>query len=373
MAQEKWRKRAMNAAIAFVTTIVVVSGIGIPSLDNQSTDTSAQYQVVWSRSDSAIATSGGRSGGGSFGSSGGSSGSNSSGSSSGSLGSSSSSSSSYSGSYDGSSSSSTSAAPASPTERFIAIAVFFLIGASIILNLVYSLVSAVVDLFQKITLRLFHPAKYRANQERSQAIAATKRELCQRQAIINNDVVTITQIQVALSATARDVQKQLNNIATETDWNTPAGVQQGLQETALTLLRASDSWTHVSTQSKTVSTRERATKHFEQLSIEERSKFDVESLVNIDGKLTRKDIIKPKEKESADYIVVTLIIGTAHDEPLLQEILSDVDLKIELKGIATISPDYLMTYEMLWSPQDESDSLTYEELLLNYPYMIQIC
>ncbi|MEL6553203.1 MAG: DUF1517 domain-containing protein [Cyanobacteria bacterium J06621_11] len=43
------------------------------------------------------------------------------------------------------------------------------------------------------------------------------------------------------------------------------------------------------------------------------------------------------------------------------------------KKLGAMKPNYLMVYELLWSPQDSSDSLTYEEMLLGYPYMIQIC
>ena len=32
-----------------------------------------------------------------------------------------------------------------------------------------------------------------------------------------------------------------------------------------------------------------------------------------------------------------------------------------------LAPAYLMTYELLWSPQNSSDSLTSEELLTKYP------
>ncbi|MEO0885930.1 MAG: DUF1517 domain-containing protein [Cyanobacteria bacterium J06648_10] len=73
-----------------------------------------------------------------------------------------------------------------------------------------------------------------------------------------------------------------------------------------------------------------------------------------------------------DYIVATLIVGTAHDQPLFEEIHSAGELKSALKTLGSVPPDYLMVYEMLWSPQDSSDSLTYEELLLNYPHMYQI-
>lgn len=40
--------------------------------------------------------------------------------------------------------------------------------------------------------------------------------------------------------------------------------------------------------------------------------------------------------------------------------------------MASIRSDYLMVFELLWSPQTETDSLTYDELLTEYTEMVQI-
>ena len=80
-----------------------------------------------------------------------------------------------------------------------------------------------------------------------------------------------------------------------------------------------------------------------------------------------------EEKEDiASYIVVTLIIGTAHDRPLWDKITTIDELQKALESLASIRQDYLMVFELLWSPQSEEDSLTNDELLLEYTDMIQL-
>ncbi|MEO0768057.1 MAG: DUF1517 domain-containing protein [Cyanobacteria bacterium J06649_4] len=188
----------------------------------------------------------------------------------------------------------------------------------------------------------------------------------------SNDIVTVTQVQVALLASARHVQERFNEISTEYDWGTPNGLDMALKETVLTLLRSPEAWTHVSSSSKTILTRERAKQHFDRLSMEERRKFEMESLVNVGGKVRKREIVT-KEEGPAEYIVATLIVGSADDRPLFETIHTAEELSNALEQLGSIAPNYLMVYEMLWSPQDFSDSLTYEEMLLHYPHMLQIC
>jgi uncharacterized membrane protein len=66
------------------------------------------------------------------------------------------------------------------------------------------------------------------------------------------------------------------------------------------------------------------------------------------------------------------LVGTEDDKPLFDEIHSPQDLETALKQIAATTPDYLLIFELLWSPQDPSDSLTYDELLTEYTEMLQI-
>ncbi|HEY9639858.1 MAG TPA: DUF1517 domain-containing protein [Coleofasciculaceae cyanobacterium] len=190
---------------------------------------------------------------------------------------------------------------------------------------------------------------------------------------LDNDIVTVTRLQVALLAQARYIQESLTELTATADTESQSGLSQLLQESVLALLRAPENWTHVRVNSQTVKNREAAGQLFEQISIEERSKFSAETLANVGGRVRRQAMPASDDDAPASYIVVTLIVGTADDRPLFDDkIRSTQDLQAALQRLGSIPPDYLMVFELLWSPQDAADSLTYDELLTEYPGLVQI-
>lgn len=189
---------------------------------------------------------------------------------------------------------------------------------------------------------------------------------------LENDTVTVTKVQVGLLAEGRAIQSQLAEIVQQADTDTVEGLHAELQEAALALLRMPENWSHVQASSETVKTRDEAEKRFNQLSIAERTKYTTETLTNANGKLVQKEFELDPDKDPASYIVVTLLVGTADDQPLFSEIRTTEALKDVLHQLSSLNPDYLMRFELQWTPQVEGDSLTYDEMLLEYPEMLQI-
>lgn len=190
---------------------------------------------------------------------------------------------------------------------------------------------------------------------------------------LDNNIVTVSKIQVALLAEAREIQSELTALSLEVDTNTSAGLLQLVQEASLALLRMPENWSHVLAESQTVKSREAAEALFNQISIAERSKFSVETLTNVGGRVNKRDRFKPDPGEGpAAYIVVTLLAGTAHDQPLFDQVRTHEALSQVLEKVASLPSDYLMAFELLWSPQNASDSLTYDELLTEYTNMVQL-
>ena len=189
---------------------------------------------------------------------------------------------------------------------------------------------------------------------------------------LDNDIVTVSKLQIALFSQTKGLQSQLSELTLKVDTSTPEGLFELLQESALVLLRNSENWSHVWANSETVSI-EKADSIFNQFSLQERSKFNAETLTNVKGTVKQKEVVVPGlEEDPAAYIVVTLLVGTADDKPLFQEVRSQETLKKALERVASVPPDYLMAFEVLWSPQVEEDSLTYDELLTEYTDMVQI-
>jgi uncharacterized membrane protein len=189
---------------------------------------------------------------------------------------------------------------------------------------------------------------------------------------LSNDKVTVSKIQVALLAQARSTQSELNKLSQAIDTTTSEGLLQLLQEAVLALLRTPENWSHALGSSETVKSLTEAESLFNRLSIAERSKFSVETLTNVGGRINRRDFKPDPDEDPASYIVVTLLVGSAHDQPLFSSIHTVEELKDVLEKLASMPSEYLMVFELLWSPQAETDSLTYDELLTEYSNMVQI-
>ncbi len=188
---------------------------------------------------------------------------------------------------------------------------------------------------------------------------------------LDNDTVTVSKIQVALLAQARSLQSQLSELSLNANTDSSEGLLQLMQESVLVLLRNAENWTHVSTSSQSVH-RDRAEVVFNEISLQQRSNLSVETLTNVNGLRQQKPVTSNLEEGSADYIVVTLVIGTADDRPIFTEVRTIEALTTTLNKIGSMRSDYLMMFELIWSPQVETDSLTYDELLTEYTNMAQI-
>ena len=186
----------------------------------------------------------------------------------------------------------------------------------------------------------------------------------------NAPKATVTRLQVALLAQGRVIQQALTDLAMEADTESPEGLTLLLQESTLTLLRAPEMWTHAANSSETVPL-EAAESLYNQLIMTERTKLSEESVVNVGGRMVSRQIANA-EDTPAEYIVVTLVVGSSSDQPLLEKITNTTQLTEALQKLGQITSDQLFAMEVIWSPQDPSDSLTYDELLTEYTDLVQI-
>lgn len=189
---------------------------------------------------------------------------------------------------------------------------------------------------------------------------------------LTNDIVTISRLQVALRSRAKRLQTQFSDIALRANTATPEGLFELLQETASVLLENVDFWTHVLAGSQTVDSREEGEALFNQFSMQERAKFSAETLTNINGVLSQQPPLPQSSGDHAAYIVVTLLLGTADDAPLFNEIYSTSLLRDVLGDITTLRSRFLLVFELLWTPQDPIDSLTEADLASDYADLVPI-
>ncbi|KAK1421538.1 hypothetical protein QVD17_23953 [Tagetes erecta] len=179
---------------------------------------------------------------------------------------------------------------------------------------------------------------------------------------------SVLKLQVGSLGTGRSLQKDLNRIAESADTSTSKGLHYVLQESILALLRHSDycisGYSYVDVK-KSV---EDCEKQFDQLSIEERGKFDEETLVNVDNIKKKSATTQTSNGLSNEYIVVTIIVASCGVLEL-PPIKSNAQLKEALQKLASIPSSNLMGAEVLWTPQKEDDSLTEQEMLKDYPLL----
>ena len=208
----------------------------------------------------------------------------------------------------------------------------------------------------------------RSSQTESEEKTAEKPQPLARD--LRNDVVTLTFLQIALDASARDLQAQLTTQAEQGDWDSREGLTQQLQEAALAVLREEGYWRGVKVLSETLPNRDRAAQRFEELSIQERSKFSEETISRTGDRFQQRAMQK-QEDDIALYIMVSFLVGTEDDQPLFTDKIYDTEsLTIALQRLAQITPDYLSVFELLWSPQNSEDSLTEDELICEYSDII---
>ena len=203
--------------------------------------------------------------------------------------------------------------------------------------------------------------------------AATTEAAPERARDLRNDVVTVNKLQIALLAEARSIQTELTDIARNASLENPEGICEFLRETAIALLRIREAWSHVLVDSRIAKDRDLAAQTFEKFSIRERAKYGTETFSQTSEKTQEREFEPDADAEPAAYIVVTLLVGTEHDKPLLPEkIHTSEELEDAINKLAVVTPEYLLTYELLWTPQNEEDSLSYDDLLAEYPDMTQI-
>lgn len=186
--------------------------------------------------------------------------------------------------------------------------------------------------------------------------------------LVSSQKTSVLKLQVGLLGLARSIQKDLDRIAETANTSTPEGLNYVLTETVLALLRHPDFCISGYSSVDIKRSIEAGEERFNQLSIEERGKFNEETLVNISGIRKRSTGSQRSEVFSNEYIVITIVVA-AEGEHKLPVINSNRDLKEALKKLGSIPSHQTLAVEVLWTPQNENDTLSERELLQDYPLL----
>jgi uncharacterized membrane protein len=113
-----------------------------------------------------------------------------------------------------------------------------------------------------------------------------------------------------------------------------------------------------------------AEREYQRISVQERSKFDKET-INKYGGIDLGQATQPKEavSDKATAAVVTISLSIEGDRTKLPTIRTRKDVADALSRIAADAPieDCLLSAEVLWAPEARSDRLTDEDIFADHP------
>ncbi|MFO8239105.1 MAG: DUF1517 domain-containing protein [Prochlorococcaceae cyanobacterium] len=178
--------------------------------------------------------------------------------------------------------------------------------------------------------------------------------------------VTISQVQVGLLASARQLQDDLRKLAVSADTSHSSGLQTVLQETTLALLRHPDLWVYANAEVGQVPFAS-AEATFTRLSMAERSKLDRELTTNVAGRRSQEAAAAAGDSDAtSDYIAVTVLLASRRPLPLKGADNAD-QLRQSLQVLGSVSAADLIALEVIWQPDGAGEAFSTEQLLTAYP------
>lgn len=184
------------------------------------------------------------------------------------------------------------------------------------------------------------------------------------------------QISVAIDVPNRkdpnSILSVLDRLSRTAKTDNRVGIQNLTSQVALELLRRKSSIVSASSRYKHFGDRNKAQRDFNSLSIQERGKFEQETVSRYggidysqgpgDGKTSPAD-------SRATMAVVTIMLAIDGDSTKLSTIRSIQDVEEALRKIATDAKvdDCLQGAEILWTPEDQRETLSMREVVADYP------
>lgn len=186
---------------------------------------------------------------------------------------------------------------------------------------------------------------------------------------------TVFKLQVGLFGDISKWQKRLDNIGTKYDTDDEEGLHNIFRDALVLILRNTEYAGYVASAGKVFGDLGAAERKFNSVLMEERLKFKEETLVNVDGKKkSRKldDEYKGGDKDGLDRWLCMTLLLCAEGKVKIPNISSVYDLKQVLTTLGGLSADDLVAVELLWTPQEDLDYYTKDELLSDYPSLLPL-
>ncbi len=174
-------------------------------------------------------------------------------------------------------------------------------------------------------------------------------------------------LQLGIGRSGRDVRRRLTAFAEQGDTGTETGLARLLSQAALELLREKASIRHALFATSGPLSFANAETKMGGLALKERSKFQVERLRAADGKVNRSEEKLGPADDILEYVVITLVVATREPLVKFKEITQHEEVDSVLAAMGGIGPSNLLGMEVIWTPADDDDALTQDDLLTEYP------
>eukprot|EP00526_Cylindrotheca_closterium_P010791 CAMPEP_0113620404 /NCGR_PEP_ID=MMETSP0017_2-20120614/10396_1 /TAXON_ID=2856 /ORGANISM="Cylindrotheca closterium" /LENGTH=391 /DNA_ID=CAMNT_0000530065 /DNA_START=216 /DNA_END=1391 /DNA_ORIENTATION=+ /assembly_acc=CAM_ASM_000147 len=186
---------------------------------------------------------------------------------------------------------------------------------------------------------------------------------------------SVVQLSVALDVPNRDDRDSilgvLERLAQTAKTDSRVGIQNLTSQVALELLRRRTSISSASSSYKHYRDSQKASRDFQSKSVQERSKFEREVVSKFGGVDYSSSSRTPGTKADgkATMAVVTLILNIDGDSTKIPKINSLSDVEEALRKIASDAKvdDCLQSAEILWTPEDRTESLSQGDVVADYP------
>lgn len=185
---------------------------------------------------------------------------------------------------------------------------------------------------------------------------------------------SVVQVSVALEVPDRDDPQSilgvLNRLSSTARTDSRVGIQNLSSQVALELLRRRSSIVSASSSTTHFNDRNKAFREFQSRSVKERSKFESEVVNKYGGvDYTGDRGAAGVGNGKATMAVVTLLLAIDGDSTKLPRINSVADVEEALRKIASDSKvdDCLQSAEILWTPEDRSETLSLRDVVADYP------
>merc|ERR1719420_284743 len=182
---------------------------------------------------------------------------------------------------------------------------------------------------------------------------------------------SVVQLSVALEVSNRDdrnsILSVLDRFSRTANTDTRVGLQNLTSQVALEVLRRKSSIVSASSSHKHFKNRNKAVREFQNASVKERSKFETENSNTANSKY---GTTSSTNNNKATMAVVTFVIAIDGDQTKLPNKINSVsDVEEALRRIASDAQvdDCLQNVEILWTPEDRSETLSVRDIVADYP------